>query len=194
MGVKGAWEKARNSIVELTKASIDTGLISVVMNFNINEIDDIIDFALSRGVQRIWINEVVPFGRAYLNRELIIPQQSVRDEIKVHLQDKYKDDIKKKRLYIDIGILEDLKDRVEHVQPMFVIKPNSQVRVSDGLPLIVGNLLKDDPHILWNKVNTSARDPLIKTFVNQLANANDLPKIKNLCSHFTIDERVIKYI
>lgn len=193
VGVKGAWARTQKALIELTRGSIDTGVLLVVTNFNIYDVDNIIESAISQNTKIIFINEGFPLGRAYVNRRVIFPQQSQLEKLQDYLYDKYGDLIKNERLVLNIGRIEEFKEYAKSINRKFVIKPNGKVRISDALPIIIGNFLKDTPQALWCKVNKTLTNPLVTDFVNGLQEMDDVMRLKTLEKSFSLDNRILNW-
>lgn len=189
VGVNGAWAKAQESIVSLVKNSINVGILLVVTSLNFSEIGNVIEWAVSRGIQKIFINEGLPLGRGYLNRA-IFPHKSSLKRLRNNLNEQYKDLIKKGRLIINFDRLEELKKDSIPGKRKFVIKPDGKVRVSDCIPLLIGDFLADKPSSLYAKINKTLLDHRVRNFIKELKDLKDLTDIK-FAGNFLVDRRIV---
>lgn len=190
VGVNGAWAKTRETIVSLVKNSINVGLLLVVTTLNFSEVDDIVEWAFSRNVKKLFINEGIPLGRGYLNRT-ILPSKSSIKRLRDKLYDQHKDSLKKSRLIVNFDRLKELKEHTIPGERKFIVKPNGKIRISDCMPLIIGDFLMDQPSSIYAKINKTLMDPRIRAFVRNLKDLSDLVNIKSV-GNFLVDERIIQ--
>ncbi len=172
-GVKGSFDKAIRSINNIN--NIGDRNIRFVINttlgkHNINEIDDIIDMAISLNVNAIRFSTLYPKGRALENKHLFFDNNDVKNVIARILE-------RKKNIH-NIGILFDdglqiplklfsIEDHTEEndtkmragtcgvANSMFSIMPNGDIFpcefFQENQEFIIGNALRDDMYKLWKE-------------------------------------------
>lgn len=150
---KGAWEKAVSAALDVSQAGIPLKIASTIIPTEIPFIEDLINLAISLGASAIIIGDVMPSGRAYINKNLILSPEEKKKFLTTirKLQIKYEDkiiietsySIRTQLEYLSIGPLEGV-----------IIRPNGDVRVDCVAPFVIGNVKTTPFDQIWKNVPT----------------------------------------
>ncbi|MBI5207026.1 MAG: GeoRSP system radical SAM/SPASM protein [Candidatus Firestonebacteria bacterium] len=183
---QGSFERAKNAIIALHNAKVTVDISSVICQINHKNFHGIVDLARELDVRKISLHNFKCSGMGFCNRsELDLTSEEWKEFYKQAL--KMKKDEKDIVLSLDdpiINSLEEykiLKDKVHSVEKgsicgklSLAIKSNGDITPCGFLPLVIGNMLKDDLIDMWNN------SPIL----NSMRNKKPQDKCQS-CSHYT---------
>jgi MoaA/NifB/PqqE/SkfB family radical SAM enzyme len=184
----GAWERVIKTVKLLVNEGIDTSIGFALARFNIGEFPKVLKLAESLGVNSMFVNNIVPIGRAYQNWDQLSPSTSQLARFRRFIGNEHCRYLRsKRRLVLDFDIIKSLRSCIGCGACACVISPAGEVRIADVFPIVVGNLLKEEPMAVWKRINQTWADPFIAEFIHrELRNVLDLRKIKDLQDHYKI--------
>lgn len=155
-GVKGSFEQALTGISLLTKRGLYVGASVIVTPFNIDQLEDMVQLALSLQCRIVRVGIVSPLGRALNNHwELTLPEKEMLDKNMDELQQKYK------------GKIEIQWEEESEESPTcgagvnrWVVTSNGDVYPCGILRIPIGNVAREDPLDI-------CRSPMVK-FLQEL--------------------------
>jgi radical SAM protein with 4Fe4S-binding SPASM domain len=166
-GVKGSFEKMVTGISLLTKRGLYVGASVIVTPFNLYQLEDIVQLALSLQCSIVRVGVVSPLGRARDKHwELTLPEKEMLNKKMDELKQKYKD--------IDIQWEEESEGNQTCGAGVnrWVVTSNGDVYPCGIFRIPIGNVVKEDPvHI--------CKSPVVK-FLQELR-----PPDKELCGDCT---------
>ena len=68
-----------------------------------------------------------------------------------------------------MGLLEELRYRLENPAALFIILPNGKVKLINALPFTCGDLRADTLGQVWQKFQRAWKSPMVSTFNDRLA-------------------------
>jgi len=153
---KGAWEEAVTAALSVAQSGIPLKIASTVTPVEIPFIEDLVNLAIYLGASAIIIGDVIPSGRALINKNLLLSPVEKRELLTTikKLQIKYEDKIIIETSFPVRTQLEYLSMRpIEGV----IIRPNGDVKLDCVAPFIIGNVLltpfdqiwKNTPAYIW---------------------------------------------
>ena len=184
----GAWKHAIKTVKLLVNEGIDTSISFALARFNIGEFPKVLKLAESLGVNSVFVNNLVPIGRAYQNWDHLSPTMSQLARFRRFIGNEHCRYLRsKRRLVLDFDVIKSLRSFVGCCVCACVISPAGEVRIADVFPIVVGNLLKEEPMAIWKRINQTWADPFIAEFIRkELRNILDLHKIKDLQDHYKV--------
>ncbi len=141
--LRGDWEKAVTACKLLVQSGVNTEIVFVPTQFNIHEIDEIIDLAYSLGVYGFYTGKTMRIGRAAQNWDILCPSDEEYEKFFDVLQEKtaaYEG--KMKVYYYPYDVIEELKYRLECPSASLLVVPNGKVKLIGPLPFVCGDLKK----------------------------------------------------
>jgi GeoRSP system radical SAM/SPASM protein len=162
-GMKGSHERAIAALDYLKDAGIETSISSVICKINIDDVDGLIEMALSAGVSNINFHNFKCSGLGFANKDVL-------DLGPEEWKDFYVKAIKLKETVNGLSIsLEDpIISQLGHHEGETVvkgsvcgklslnIKSNGDVTPCGFIPIVIGNITRDDLIEMWN--NSPALD------------------------------------
>ena len=74
------------------------------------------------------------------------------------------------RVYFhEMGLLEELRYRLEHPAALLIVLPNGLVKLINALPFVCGDLRRQSLSEIWGNFQRAWRDPRLAAFVDELA-------------------------
>ena len=171
--VKGSFERALTGIRLLTERGVTVGVSALMVPFNLNQLEDIVNLAISAKCRIVRVGIVCPIGRArHKEWELTADHMAWLDTEMRRLRQEHKDEI-------DIRWEEDLT-REEHRCgagfTTWTVVSNGDVYPCGSWRIPLGNLTKDDPVDILNS-------PLVK-FLQEVKTPHD--KMCGACQYLYV--------
>lgn len=166
----GSWEKAINAARLLSKNNIPFKIAHCVTPYNLYDIDNMCELAISLGAQNIMIGELCFSGRAADNPDLLLsPKQ------REYLYEKVKEVKGKYRGLMQIKCSHSVKEGLEKHRraptSCAVIRPNGDIRIDGMAPFVIGNVLKDDFAEIWEKkIYDAWNNPHVLQYISDFGN------------------------
>jgi GeoRSP system radical SAM/SPASM protein len=180
-GVKGSHERAINALRHLKEAGIETSISSVICKINFRDIDGLINLAVSSGVGTLNFHNFKCSGLGFTNKDVLDLSPDEWREFYIDAAEK-KDKIKNLHISLEDPIIASLGYRNGDSlvkgsvcgKLSLNIKSNGDVTPCGFIPIVIGNLCKDDLKDIWND------SPVLNMMRNKI------PKGKCLsCSHYS---------
>ncbi len=167
--LRGDWKKAVAACKLLIEYGVNTEIVFVPTQFNIHEIDEIIDLAYSLGVYGFYTGKTMRIGRAAQNWDIICPSDEEYAKFFEVLQEKtaeYKG--KMKTYYYPYDVIEELKYRLQCPSASLLVVPNGKVKLIGPLPFICGDLKKQSLSQIWQDYKKAWRKPEVIEFTKKV--------------------------
>ncbi len=156
-GTKRSHEKAISALAFLKQAGIETSISSVICRINIDDVDGLIEMALSTGVSNINFHNFKCSGLGFANKDVL-------DLSSGEWRDFYIEAIELKKTVTNLRIsLEDpiislLGEKNEETlvkgsvcgKLSLNIKSNGDITPCGFIPIVIGNICRDDLIEIWN--------------------------------------------
>lgn len=179
--LRGDWGKAVAACKLLKKHGVNTEIVFVPTQFNINEIGNIIELAYSLGAYGFYTGKTMRIGRAAQNWDIICPSEDEYARFFDVLQEKtekYRG--KMKIYYYPYDVIEELKYRMEKPSASLLVVPNGKVKLIGPLPFICGDLKKQSLSEVWEDYKEAWRKPEVIEFTKKvIANPKLLAESNN---------------
>lgn len=156
-GVKGSHGRALAALVYLREAGIETSISSVICRINIDDIDGLIDMALSSGVSNINFHNFKCSGLGFTNKDMLdLGPEEWRDFYIRAIA--LKTTVKDLQISLEDPIIASLghKNGDSLVKGSVCgklslnIKSNGDITPCGFIPIVIGNICKDDLIEVWN--------------------------------------------
>lgn len=171
MRVHGRFETALDGIRRLRAAGVPVEVNFVPARFNIKEIGQTVDLAHQLGAYSFYTGKIMYTGNAVRTWGITAPDEADYPEFFATLKrksDEYKD--KGLRVYYhEMGLLEELRYRLENPAALFIILPNGKVKLINALPFTCGDLRTDSLGKVWAQFQRAWKSPQVAAFVDRLA-------------------------
>lgn len=164
---KDSWKKAVAGAIKVSKSGMPLKIAHCVTRYNINEIDNMCEFAYLLGASCITVGELCLSGRVAQNKDLLL-SSTERQQLRIKVQEnaaKYRGRMKVKT---SNGIQFGLKRHKKRPNSSAIIRPNGDIRIDGMAPFIIGNILTDDFANVWKeKINTCWDNPKVIEYISQ---------------------------
>ena len=163
-GVKGSWERAANAAYRIALSGIPLRIASTVTPRELDHLEEIVQTAINLGASYLVIGEVMPSGRAFDNEEIFLSREQLNQFYSTtdELIKRYKD---KLSIMVSSTPRTQLNYFSSEKLDGAVIRPNGDVRLDCTCPFVIGNILRDDIEIIWQKYSDCWQHPLVKKFI-----------------------------
>ncbi|MDD3940222.1 MAG: radical SAM protein [Candidatus Pacebacteria bacterium] len=175
---KGSFFKAVRGLKLLVAHNIPCNISTTITSKNLKEVPRLIDLAKNIGVKNIGVRRLVPIGAGKKMQELMITPQENQELLRYILREN-----KKGGIYIGVGCEEGLfAQGMEYIPKgicnagyfSFSVLPNADVYPCRRLPILCGNLLKNN----FEQIMTLSKDLM------NLRNFNNINKKCQSCPFF----------
>lgn len=164
---KDSWEKAVAGAIEVSKSGMPLKIAHCVTRYNINEIDNMCEFAYSLGASCITVGELCFSGRATQNNDLLL-SSSERQQLRLKVQENTAKYQGKMKVKTSNGIQFGLKRHKKRPNSSAIIRPNGDIRIDGMAPFVIGNILTDDFANVWeDKINVCWDNPKVIEYISQ---------------------------
>ncbi|MDA8169044.1 MAG: GeoRSP system radical SAM/SPASM protein [Nitrospiraceae bacterium] len=157
-GVAGSHEKALAALAHLKEAGIETSISSVICKINIGDIDGLVQMALSAGVSNINFHNFKCSGLGFTNKDTLDLGPAEWKEFYTRALE-LKKTVKGLRISLEDPIIASLghKNGDSLVKGSVCgklslnIKSNGDMTPCGFIPIVIGNICKDDLLEVWDK-------------------------------------------
>ena len=154
-GVPGSFERASKALMHLREAGVETSISSVICRINHHDIDGLIDLAIKTGAGQLNFHNFKCTGLGYANKdELDLNSAEWKEFYKSALEAEKK--TTGVNLSFDDPIIASLGRKTDSLVKGSVcgklslnIKTNGDITPCGFIPIVIGNILKDDLRALW---------------------------------------------
>jgi len=170
MRVHGRFDQALEGIKNLREAGIPIEVNFVPAKFNIHEIAKVVDLAYEVGAYSFYTGKIMYTGNAVRTWKITAPDEADYPKFFETLHAKTKEYEGRMRVYFhEMGLLEELRYRLENPAALFIILPNGKVKLINALPFLCGDLRTQSLGRVWQSFQNAWKDQRVSDFVDQLA-------------------------
>ncbi len=179
--LQGSWDRAVKSAEMISNAGIPLKIAHIVTPYNLYDVGRMCEMAFRLGASNIIIGEVCLSGRAHENPELLLSKKErlVLTDFILENRAKYEGRmIVKSSNSVKSGLL----NHAQHPRSGAVIRPNGDIRIDGMAPFIIGNILKDDFTMIWEKkIDCCWKDPRVQYFISTFEEDDRNREMVNYC-------------
>ena len=169
MRIHGRFESATEGIENLRKAGVPIEINFVPAKFNIKEISDVVDLAYKLGAYSFYTGKIMYTGNAVRTWKMTAPDEADYPAFFDALRAKTKEYEGRMRVYFhEMGLLDELKYRLQNPAALFIILPNGKVKLINALPFVCGNLRSESLGQVWKHFQEAWKNPKVYGFVQEL--------------------------
>lgn len=181
--IKGDWHKAVAACKLLLKEGVNTEIVFVPTQFNIQEIGELIDLAYSLGVYGVYTGKIMRIGRAARNWHLLCPSPEQYEKFFEVLKEKavQYDPVGNQRssngmkvYFYPYDVVEELKYRLENPSASLLVLPNGKVKLIGPLPFICGDLKRHSLKDVWERYKEAWHNPEVISFSQRVIENQEL--------------------
>ncbi len=170
MRVNGRYDKALEGIANLREAGVPIEINFVPAKFNIKEIGAAVDLAHRIGAYSFYTGKIMFTGNAVRTWNITAPDEADYPEYFATLKAKADEYKGRMRVYYhEMGLLEELRYRLENPAALFIVLPNGKVKLINALPFTCGDLRRDTLGQVWKNFQLAWKSPRVSAFVERLA-------------------------
>lgn len=170
MRVHGRYENALDGIKNLRDAGVPIEINFVPAKFNIKEIGAAVDLAFEIGAYSFYTGKLMYTGNAVRTWGITAPDEADYPQYFATLKAKSEEYKGRMRVYFhEMGLLEELRYRLENPAALFIILPNGKVKLINALPFTCGDLRTDSLGRVWQNFQKAWKSPRVSAFVERLA-------------------------
>jgi MoaA/NifB/PqqE/SkfB family radical SAM enzyme len=169
MRALGRFEKALEAMRNLRKAGVPLEVNFSPAKFNIHEAGQAVDLAFNEGAYSFYTGKVMYTGNAVKTWHLLAPSDEQYAVFFDTLRAKSQEYEGRMRVYFhEMGLLEELKYRLQHPAALFIILPNGLVKLINALPFVCGDLRTQSLGEVWQGFQRAWKDERVAKFVHEL--------------------------
>jgi len=170
MRVHGQFDVVTDGTRNLRDAGVPIEVNFSPTHFNVHEIEGAIDLAYELGAYSFYTGRTMYTGNAVKTWRKIAPSEEQYAEFFAKLKAKAQEYHGRMRVYFhEMGLLEELRHRLQHPAALFIILPNGLVKLINALPFVCGDLRRQSVTEVWANFQRAWRDPRVAQFVEELA-------------------------
>lgn len=175
MRVHGNWDTMIQGVNNLRKRGIPIEINYSPTKFNTHEIAQAVDLAYTLGAYSFYTGRTMYTGNAVRTWHLLVPTDEQYAQYFGALHQKTKEYEGRMRVYFhEMGLLEELRYRLEHPAALFIVLPNGLVKLINALPFICGDLRKETVGSVWGNFQGAWKNPKVSQFVSDMATDSKL--------------------
>ncbi|MFH1725789.1 MAG: radical SAM protein [Elusimicrobiota bacterium] len=168
--VRGDFDAMMDGLRNLKAAGVPTEINHSPTRFNVHEIADAVDLAWSLGAESFFTGRTMYTGNAVKAWGLLEPSEEQYAEYFNALRAKAEQYEGRMRVcFHEMGLLEELRYRLENPAALFIILPNGLVKLINALPFVCGDLRVESVGEVWANFQRSWKDPRVRRFVTDMA-------------------------
>lgn len=170
MRIHGDWDTMLTGLRNLKAAGVPIEINYSPTKFNTHEIGRAVDLAFEMGAYSFYTGRTMYTGNAVRTWHLLVPSDEQYAEYFKTLHEKTREYDGRMRVYFhEMGLLDELRYRLENPAALFIILPNGLVKLINALPFVCGDLRKDAVTAVWANFQTAWKDPKVAKFVDDMA-------------------------
>lgn len=170
MRVRGDFKRVVQGIEHLRQAGVPVEINFSPTQFNIHEIGAAVDLASELGAYSFYTGRTMYTGNAVKTWRVLAPSEDQYLEFFATLHAKADDYRGRMRVYFhEMGLLEELRYRLQHPAALLIILPNGLVKLINALPFVCGDFRRDSLQDIWANFQRGWEDPRVRRFVDDLA-------------------------
>ena len=169
MRIRGDFDLAVDGMRNLRDAGVPLEINYSPTSFNMHEIATAVDLAFELGAESFYTGRTMYTGNAVKTWRHLVATEKQYDDYFGVLHDKTAEYDDRMRVYFhEMGLLEELRYRLEHPAALLIVLPNGLVKLINALPFVCGDLRQQSLAEIWRHFQTAWRDPRIAAFIDDL--------------------------
>lgn len=170
MRVRGNFDRALDGIRSLREFDIPIEINYSPTRFNVEEIGAAVDLAHELGAFSFYTGRTMYTGNAVKTWHRLAPSDEQYTTYFDTLRAKALEYRGRMRVYFhEMGLLEELRYRLEHPAALLIVLPNGLVKLINALPFICGDLREQSLDEVWANFRRAWEDPRVAQFIEDLA-------------------------
>lgn len=170
MRVRGDYDLAIEGVRNLQAADVPIEINYSPTRFNVHEIGAAVDLAHELGAYSFYTGRTMYTGNAVKTWHLLAPSEEQYSDYFRVLHEKTEELRGRMRVHFhEMGLLEELRYRLEHPAALLIVLPNGLVKLINALPFVCGDLRRQSLSEIWGNFRRAWKDPRIAAFVDELA-------------------------
>lgn len=170
MRIRGDFDLAVDGIRNLRAAGVPIEINYSPTSFNMHEIATAVDLAFELEAESFYTGRTMYTGNAVKAWRHLVATEAQYDEYFSVLHEKTDEYDGRMRVYFhEMGLLDELRYRLEHPAALLIVLPNGLVKLINALPFICGDLRQQSLAEIWQHFQVAWRDPRIAEFIDDLA-------------------------
>jgi MoaA/NifB/PqqE/SkfB family radical SAM enzyme len=170
MRVRGNFNVAVEGVRNLHAAGVPIEINYSPTRFNAHEIGVAVDLAADLGAYSFYTGRTMYTGNAVKTWHRLDPTEEQYQAYFATLHEKTKEYHGKMRVHFhEMGLLEELRYRLQHPAALLIVLPNGLVKLINALPFVCGDLRRQSLREIWAHSQDAWQDPRVAQFVEDLA-------------------------
>lgn len=166
---RGRLEHAVEGLRRLREAGVCGEAIYSPTRFNAEEIGRAVDLAFGLGARSFYTGRTMRAGNAERSWDRLTPSEEQYAAFFGVVREKAAEYEGRMRIYYhEMGIIEELKYRLDHPAALFILLPNGKVKLINTLPFVCGDLRRQSLDEVWAAYRRAWKDPRVRSFVGDL--------------------------
>ncbi|MFA6003097.1 MAG: radical SAM protein [Elusimicrobiota bacterium] len=162
-------KKVTDGIANLRRAGIAVEVNFAPTRFNVGQIAQTMAKACELGAYAFYTGRLMYTGNAVGSWGRIAASEAQYAEFFAVIKAQAKAYEGRMRVcFHEMGIVEELRYRLEHPAALFIILPDGRVKLINALPFTCGSLRTDNLIQLWQRVLRAWKEPRVASFVDEL--------------------------
>jgi MoaA/NifB/PqqE/SkfB family radical SAM enzyme len=170
MRIRGDFDRTIAGIKSLRAVGVPIEINYSPTCFNAHETAATVDLARELGAQSFYTGRTMYTGNAVKTWQKLTPTEEQYVQIFDTLHEKFAEYYDDMRVHFhEMGLLDELRYRLEHPAALLVVLPNGLVKPINALPFICGDLRKESLERIWANFQKAWQDPRVAEFVENLS-------------------------
>jgi MoaA/NifB/PqqE/SkfB family radical SAM enzyme len=170
MRVRGDFDLAIEGIRNLHAAGVPIEINYSPTMFNVHEIGQAVDLAYQLGACSFYTGRTMYTGNAVKTWHRLAPAEAQYTKFFEVLHQKSSEYRGRMRVYFhELGLLEELRYRLQHPAALLIVLPNGLVKLVNALPFVCGDLRRQSLQQIWDNFLNAWKDPKVARFIEDLA-------------------------
>jgi MoaA/NifB/PqqE/SkfB family radical SAM enzyme len=170
MRVLGEFDRAIEGIANLRAADVPIEINFSPTRFNAHEIGAAVDLAHRLGAYSFYTGRTMYTGNAVKTWHKMAPSDEQYETYFATLRAKADEYEGRMRVHFhEMGLLEELRYRLEHPAALLIVLPNGLVKLINALPFVCGDLRNETLAQVWANFRRAWQDSRVAQFVDDLA-------------------------
>lgn len=164
-GVSGTYKQAIKAIALLKKIHVPLIIASVISDYNIEDMTELVERAIENGAKEIIFSEVIPSGRASTQKFKLSESNAVLYQNTImRLKDQYENDI---IITKAASYEEQLLHAEKYIPLSCIVRPNGDVKLDCVLPFVIGNIAKENFLDIWENAYRLVQSTQFKNYIKE---------------------------
>jgi len=169
MRVRGDFDLAIEGIRNLHAAGVPIEINYSPTMFNVHEIGQAVDLAYQLGACSFYTGRTMYTGNAVKTWHRLAPAEAQYEKYFEVLHQKSREYRGRMRVYFhELGLLEELRYRLQHPAALLIVLPNGLVKLINALPFVCGDLRQQSLQQIWANFLAAWQNPKVAQFIEDL--------------------------